>query len=116
MGKTVRAFGLLVVALAVGCSSAPPTNDPLVNCTLWVQDSAEYRALAHQAYNTARVQLELALAVTLLQLGLALRQFQAHVPVIEAHQQLPLLDTIPLDDGDPFDVRRDTRGEFTRPQ
>ena len=61
MGKTVRAFGLLVVALAVGCSSAPPTNDPLVNCTLWVQDSAEYRALAHQAYNTARVQLELAL-------------------------------------------------------
>jgi len=62
MGNTSRGAWLLAIALLAGCSSAPTTNDALVNCTLWIQDAAESRALAHQAYNTARTQLELALA------------------------------------------------------
>lgn len=53
---------LLALSLAVGCSSAPETNDSLLNCTLWVQEAAEYRALGHQAYNAARTSLTDALA------------------------------------------------------
>ncbi|OQY26887.1 MAG: 5'-nucleotidase, lipoprotein e(P4) family [Candidatus Cloacimonetes bacterium 4572_55] len=67
-------YGLLIiVALAViGCSltvsektdinkGSFPKNEHLIMATVWVQTSAEYRALCYQAYNLAKFRLDHAL-------------------------------------------------------
>lgn len=50
--------------LATACSTTQPCvpGDALLNATLWMQRSAEYRANALQAYGTARRALDAALA------------------------------------------------------
>lgn len=64
-----RFFAVAVLAIAVttglGCAAKAPTgyskkdfNEQLVMATLWVQTSAEYRALCYQAYNVARATLD----------------------------------------------------------
>ncbi len=59
---------LFVLLLLAGCATTPapaPQCNPghaLVNATLWVQSSAEYRANALQTYAAARRQLDAALA------------------------------------------------------
>lgn len=56
--RTLRPFmfGLLAMLMLAGCKTTYQTD--LVQSTLWYQYSSEYRALAFQAYNVARVSLE----------------------------------------------------------
>lgn len=55
-------LALLLLGLAfVGCAASAPQCDPglpLVNATLWIQSSAEYRAAALQTYAAARMALD----------------------------------------------------------
>ncbi|MDW5376290.1 5'-nucleotidase, lipoprotein e(P4) family [Halomonas sp. HP20-15] len=71
-----RMAGVATLALLVGGCAAPSAeheagpgaytlsdlNEQLVMATAWMQSSAEYRALSHQAFNVARDQLDEALA------------------------------------------------------
>lgn len=50
-----------VALLSAACASAPSANEGL-DAVLWAQTSAEYRSLAMEAYATATVRLEAALA------------------------------------------------------
>lgn len=47
--------------LVISCSKAVqgPTQDQLLHATLWYQQSAEFKALAYQAFNVARMRLDL---------------------------------------------------------
>lgn len=56
---------LLVTFLGWGCASnGHHSNDHLIQATAWFQSSAEYKALSHQAYNIATLQLKYALKNT----------------------------------------------------
>lgn len=67
-----RAIPLLLFALAACVTTAPPKPAPppcdpglsLLNATLWVQTSAEYRAAALQTFSAAQRGLDAALAKT----------------------------------------------------
>jgi 5'-nucleotidase (lipoprotein e(P4) family) len=54
----------LALLLAFGCAGKKPAytkkdlNEQLVMATLWVQQSAEYRALCYQAFNAAKAMLD----------------------------------------------------------
>jgi acid phosphatase len=58
---------LLAVLLLAGCATSKPstpqcnTGDPLINASLWVQTSAEYKASALQTYSTAQRMLDSAM-------------------------------------------------------
>ncbi len=54
-------LGIFLVGACSHKEKAPATHE-LLNATLWVQHSAEYRAVGLQAYNWAREQLDRALA------------------------------------------------------
>lgn len=60
----MRALAASLALAAVACTTAAPSNPgvALVNATLWVQSSAEYRAAALQTYASARRALDAALA------------------------------------------------------
>jgi len=63
----MRVCAVLFALAALGCASPRPRCDaglPLLNATLWVQASAEYRASAVQTYAAARRALDDALART----------------------------------------------------
>jgi 5'-nucleotidase (lipoprotein e(P4) family) len=56
-----RLFATFLILVSIGCAARAPTeyskkdvNEQLVMATLWVQQSAEYRALCYQAYNLAK--------------------------------------------------------------
>ncbi len=53
-------LGLLAVAALTGCATPPP--DERLHSTLWVQTSAEYAVITHQAFDMARHQLDQILA------------------------------------------------------
>ncbi len=64
------ASGLLALLAALACATAPARDapppavaeHPLLQSTLWVQTSAEYRALAEQTFASAEAAMERALA------------------------------------------------------
>ena len=61
----MRRTAVLLALAALGCAGTRPPCDaglPLLNATLWVQASAEYRASALQTYAAARRALDDALA------------------------------------------------------
>lgn len=65
--KIIFLFALIFSVLAISCKQktekeAVPTNEKLLFATLFVQQSAEFKALSHQAYNIGRLQLDRAIA------------------------------------------------------
>lgn len=57
---------ILALAVLLGCTPASRTDkelqdESMLMAVLWVQTAAEYEALAHQAYNWARIRLDEAL-------------------------------------------------------
>lgn len=59
MKKTILIISLfLIVFSGQLCGEIQPTHRALLMATLWHQTSAEYRALAYQAYNIAKLRLE----------------------------------------------------------
>jgi len=60
----MKKLALSIALLSLACTTTHPCvpGDTLLNATLWMQRSAEYRANALQAYGTARRALDAALA------------------------------------------------------
>lgn len=56
----MRLVLLLICMLPVACSTSGNLNNPTVQATLWVQNSAEYEAISKQIYATALRNLSLA--------------------------------------------------------
>lgn len=53
-------LGLLVGLVAISCNSKQePTQDQLLHATLWYQQSAEFRALSYQAFNVAKMRVDM---------------------------------------------------------
>lgn len=55
-----RIFTLFICILFVGCSTSKQLNHPTTSSTLWVQNAAEFDALAILVYRTAANNLDLA--------------------------------------------------------
>ena len=59
MKKTILIVSLFLIAFSDQlCGEIQPAHRALLMATLWHQTSAEYRALAYQAYNIAKLRLE----------------------------------------------------------
>ena len=65
MKKSMAFLSIGFCALTLGCSTPRPLtsvphsqSEHLVGSTLWQQHSAEYRALAYQAYSLAKLRLD----------------------------------------------------------
>ncbi len=58
--KRLLSFALILV-LAISCSKKVegPTQDQILHATLWYQQSAEFKSLSYQAFNLARMRLDL---------------------------------------------------------
>lgn len=63
-GILARLLLMVITLYASGCAQQPEKNDvhEMLNATLWQQTAAEYTGMALQVYQTARSNLDLALA------------------------------------------------------
>lgn len=104
----------LIGITAVGCSSTqkitssePFPEDKTVQATLWVQNSAEYQALSHQAYETAKRSLSLPLEDSFWTASISQEE-------TEAYMQLPPAIILDIDetvlDNSPFQARMIKQG------
>ncbi|MCK5884042.1 MAG: 5'-nucleotidase, lipoprotein e(P4) family [Bacteriovoracaceae bacterium] len=53
-------LGLVIGFMAISCNSKQgPTQDQLLHATVWYQQSAEFRALSYQAFNVAKMRIDM---------------------------------------------------------
>lgn len=53
---------VVIIIILTGCTTSKPLNDSTASATLWVQNSAEYKALTKMVYQSAEAHLDTALS------------------------------------------------------